>query len=140
MEDSHRIAHGEIQVLQQRKNEQAARKSRSSPPQTILSSAVLHPCCGFRRIVGSGSCSPESHIPSRRTRDPEITKKISEKTGVSTGQRRGQTARNPASITCPRKITGFRLERSTNKPPVFLSSILEPEHQGKNQGTEQPAP
>src|SRR5207247_10105974 len=105
MEDSHRIAHGEIQGLQQRKNEQAARKNRASPSQTILSSAILHPCCGLRRIVGSGSCSPESHLSSHRTLDPESTKKISDKNGILTGQKRCQTAQNKASIAGHRKIT-----------------------------------
>src|SRR6266480_4527303 len=70
MEDSHCIAHGEIQGLQQRKNEQAARKNRSSPPRTILPSTFRNPCCLLRRIVGSGSLFPESHISARCTLDP----------------------------------------------------------------------
>src|SRR2546426_6286595 len=60
MEDSHHIAHGETQVLQQRKNQQATRKNRSSPPRTVLPPAILHPRCRVRRIVGSGSLFPES--------------------------------------------------------------------------------
>src|SRR5437660_10165441 len=116
MEDSHRIAHGEIQGLQQRKNEQAARKNRPRPPRAILPSTVRNPCCRLRRIVGSGSLFPESHISARCTLDPEIPKKISETTGVSTGQKRGQTARNPASGTGPRKNTESRPERHANNP------------------------
>src|SRR2546426_4060910 len=136
MEDSHHIAHGETQVLQQRKNQQATRKNRSSPPRTVLPPAILHPRCRVRRIVGSGSLFPEAHISPSRTLDPQITKKISEKTGACTGQKSGRTARNPASITGSRKNIESRAETNANKLPVFLSGrldgLLEPEHQAKN--------
>src|SRR5438552_4981465 len=102
MEDSYRIAPCEIQGLQPNKDEQTAWKDRSSPPRTILPSAILHPRCRHGGVVGSGSLFSKSHISYRRTLDSEIVKKISEKKGVGTGQKRGQTTRNPTSITCSR--------------------------------------
>src|SRR5437660_2589732 len=75
MEDSHRIAPCEIQGLQPNKDEQTAWKDRSSPPRTILPSAILHPCRGHGGVVGSGSLFPESHISYRRALDPGSLRK-----------------------------------------------------------------
>src|SRR5207244_11656137 len=89
MEDSHRIAHGEVQGLQQRKNEQASRKNRSSPPRAILPSTVRNPCCLLGRVVGSCALLPDSLISYGCTLDPEIPEQFSEEPRVRTAYRRG---------------------------------------------------
>src|SRR5947208_15241184 len=95
MEDSYSIAPSEIQGLQPTKDEQTAWKDRSSPPRTILPSAILHPRCRH----GGGLSGPVLYFPSpifliaalwiRRSlrkslkrREFELDRKVAEQLGI----------------------------------------------------------